>query len=214
MINGITLKICGITSVNDAVTAAGVGADYLGFIFHAASPRHVSESKYQRMASVLPATKRVAVVVEPAVEDLGRLLALGFEAFQIHFASATPDQAISAWREAVQPRQLWLAPRLPEGEDVKASWIEAADALVLDTFHADKAGGTGQIGDWPKFKLHAQSHPEKTWILAGGLGPDNIASAVSATDALFIDVNSGVEESPGVKSQEKLFALWRALERL
>lgn len=214
MINGITLKVCGITSVNDAVAAAGVGADYLGFIFHAASPRHVSESKFQRMALALPATKRVAVVVEPTAEDLRRLLALGFDAFQIHFSSTIPDQIIMTWRDVVQPRQLWLAPRLPTGEDVKTAWIEAADAMVLDTFHADKAGGTGQTGDWMKFKRHAHAHPQKTWILAGGLGPENVASAVGATDALFIDVNSGVEEAPGVKSQEKLFALWRALERL
>lgn len=214
MINGITLKVCGITSTNDAVAAAGVGADYLGFIFHEASPRHVSESKFQRLAPTLPATKRVAVLVEPSVERLKRLTAFGFSAFQIHCKADTPSGDISGWSEAVKPAQLWLAPRLPAGADVPAEWLDLASTWVLDTFHADKAGGTGETGDWPKFKRHAAAHPEKTWVLAGGLNPDNVVSAINATDALFIDVNSGVELSPGVKSQEKLFALWRALERL
>lgn len=214
MINGITIKVCGITSTNDAVAAAGIGADYLGFIFHEASPRHVSESKFQRLAPTLPLAKRVAVLVEPAAERLKRLSAFGFAAFQIHFKTDTPLERMTAWAETVKPAQLWLAPRLPADEDAKPEWLGLADAVLLDTFHADKAGGTGQTSDWPKFRRHAAAHPEKTWILAGGLNPDNVVSAINATDALFIDVNSGVEDSPGVKSQEKLFALWRALERL
>jgi len=214
MINGITLKVCGITSVNDAVSAAGVGADYLGFILHPSSPRHVSEAKFARMAPMLPLAKRVAVVVQPEVETLKRLATLGFDVFQVHFDATTPPDEIRAWADAVKPRQLWLAPRLPANEEVKAEWIELADAILMDTFHADKVGGTGQTGDWSKFKRHVAAHPQKTWILAGGLNPENINTAINATDALFVDVNSGVEESPGVKSQEKLFALWRALERL
>lgn len=215
MIGGITLKVCGITSVNDAFSAIGVSADYLGFIFHPESPRHVTPAKYRTFSSQLPATvRRVAVCVEPGPDDLRRLADLGFDTFQVHFRPDTPAETVLGWRAGVGPGRLWLAPKLPPAEDVRPEWLEAADTFLLDTFHPDKFGGTGQVGDWPKFKRHQAQHPGKTWILSGGLNPDNLAAALAATDALFVDVNSGVEESPGVKSQEKLFALWRALERL
>ena len=86
-----------------------------------------------------------------------------------------------------------------------------AETFLLDTFHADKFGGTGETGDWAKFKRHQAAHPGKTWILSGGLNPDNIAAAITATGAKFVDVNSGVEQSPGIKSPAKLQALVLAL---
>ena len=213
MVNGITLKVCGLTSVNDAVAAAGIGADYLGFIFHPDSPRHVGEAKYRRMAPQLPAGRKVAVCVAPAPAELAKLAALGFDAFQVHFDAATPTAAVGAWAETVGVSRLWLAPRLRPEEDVRAEWLPFAGTFLLDTFRADKFGGTGQTGDWAKYRRHAEAHADKTWILAGGLNADNLAAALAATGALFVDVNSGVESAPGVKSQEKLFALWRALER-
>lgn len=212
MIGCIKLKVCGITSVNDAVTAAGVGADYLGFIFHPDSPRQMSAAKFRTMAAQLPPVKKVAVTVEPELAELERLIQSGFNAFQIHFRPDVPLARIAAWSGAVGTARLWLAPKLPPGQDVMPEWLPLADTFLLDTFHADKFGGTGETGDWPKFKRHQTMHPGTTWILSGGLNPDNVAAAVAATDSLFIDVNSGVESAPGLKSQEKLFALWRTLE--
>jgi phosphoribosylanthranilate isomerase len=201
MINGITLKICGICSVNDAVAAAGVGADYLGFVFHPESPRHVSEAKFQRMVASLPATRRVAVLAAPSPADLTRVAQLGFDAVQIHFEADTAETDLQAWADAARPRKLWLAPRLKPEAMLSPACLELADAILLDCSAAD-------------FKRHARAQPAKTWILSGPLHPDTIVQAVNTSDALFIDLDAGVEESPGIKSQEKLFALWRALERL
>ncbi len=215
MFGSITLKVCGITTVNDAVAAAGVGADWLGFIFHPDSPRHLTAPKFKTMSAQLPpAVKKVAVLVEPSPADLARLGGLGFDAFQVHFKHDIALEDVAAWSAAAGPARLWLAPKLPPGSDLNPDWLKLADTFLLDTFHADKFGGTGQTGDWAKFKRHQSAHPTKTWILSGGLNPDNVAGAVTATDALFLDVNSGVETSPGLKSSEKLFALWRALEHL
>lgn len=208
MINGITLKVCGIGSVNDAVAAAGVGADYLGFVFNEASPRHVSEGRFRRMLPALPAVKRVAVIDTPAPADLARLGRLGFEVFQVRFDPKGGGAGVREWAEAARPAKLWLAPRLVRGGGVEAAWLESADAILVEVSDSDDGAG------WDDFRRLAQAHPEQTWILSGVLGPDNIVGAVDASDALFIDVGAGVEESPGVKSQEKLFALWRALERL
>jgi phosphoribosylanthranilate isomerase len=211
MINGVRLKVCGITSLVDADAADAVGADYLGFIFYPKSPRAVTLTQYQAMSERLPPRKRVAVCVEPSAADLAALVALDFDRFQIHFSAETPVSTIAAWSQLAGRTRLWLAPKLPPAQDVNPEWLPLAETFLLDTFHADKFGGTGQTGDWEKFKRHHAAHAPKTWILSGGLNPDNIAAAVTATGAKFVDVNSGVEQAPGIKSPAKLQALVLAL---
>ena len=211
MINGIKLKVCGITSLVDADAADAIGADYLGFIFYPKSPRWVSFPQYKAMEERLPPRKRVAVSVEPSVEDLAKQVDHGFDFFQIHFNPQTPLDVVTSWAKAVDPARLWLAPRLPEGVDIYSELLPLAETFLLDTFHPDKMGGTGATGDWAKFKRYREAHANKRWILSGGLNPDNIAEAVSATGAKYIDVNSGVEQAPGIKSPAKLKAFVLAL---
>jgi phosphoribosylanthranilate isomerase len=211
MINGVRFKVCGITSLVDADAAEAVGPDYLGFIFHAKSPRGITLTHYAALKDRLPPRKKVAVCVEPAVADLAALEKLGFDYFQIHFSADTPTHRIASWAETVGIARLWLAPKLPPGQDVMPEWLSLADTFLLDTFHADKFGGTGETGDWKKFKRHREEHPGKTWILSGGLNAENIATAITAAGAKFVDVNSGVELSPGIKSPAKLRNLADAL---
>src|SRR4051812_34810925 len=115
MINGVRLKVCGLTSLVDADAADAVGADYLGFIFFPKSPRFVSYPQYEAMQERLPPRKRVAVSVEPTSEELTKQLQHDFDFFQIHFNPGTPIERVSAWSQAVDPARLWLAPRLPPG---------------------------------------------------------------------------------------------------
>jgi len=213
MINGIRLKVCGITSLRDAEAAAGVGADCLGFIFYPKSPRMVTPHQYQAMSGNLPSCRKVAVCVEPTPIDLVRLVELGFDYYQVHFQAAEPLPHVASWAQAVGRPRLWLAPKLPPGQDVKPEWLKLAGTFLLDTFQADKFGGTGETGDWEKFKRHREANPGKQWILSGGLTPENIAAAVTATGAKFVDVNSGVESAPGVKDAARLTVLRRAIER-
>lgn len=211
MINGVRLKVCGITSLVDADAADAVGADCLGFIFHAKSPRNVAPAQYAAMKDRLPPRKKVAVCVEPSAADLAALDKLGFDYFQLHFSAETAIATIAQWSHFTGRSRLWLAPKLPPVQDVKPEWLPLADTFLLDTFHAEKFGGTGEVGDWPKFKRHRDGNPAKSWILSGGLNPENVAAAVTATGAKFIDVNSGVEQAPGIKSPAKLKALVLAL---
>jgi phosphoribosylanthranilate isomerase len=211
MINGIKLKVCGITSPVDAGAAAAVGADYLGFIFYPKSPRGLSVERFAAFSAKLPVIKKVAVCVEPTPVDLARLAALGFDFFQVHFKADEPKPHLVSWIETVGQKRLWLAPKLPPEQDVKADWLKVVDTFLLDGFSADQFGGTGKTGDWAKFKRHQTAHARKTWILSGGLNPDNIAAALAASGAKFIDVSSGVEASPGVKDHAKLKALAAAL---
>jgi phosphoribosylanthranilate isomerase len=211
MINGIRLKVCGITSLVDADAADAVGADYLGFIFYPKSPRWVSNPQFRAMAGRLPPRKKVAVSVEPSVADLAQQVGLGFDFFQIHFNPQTPVPIIASWAETVGLARLWLAPRLPPGIEIYPELLPLAQTFLLDTFHADKMGGTGETGDWAKFKNYRETHADKLWILSGGLNAQNVAEAVIATGAKFIDVNSGVEQAPGIKSPAKLQAFVLAL---
>ena len=206
MINGIRLKVCGLTSRVDADAADAVGADCLGFIFHAKSPRGITLTQYAAMKDRLPPRKRVAVCVEPTAAELAGLDKLGFDFFQIHFGVETPIATLVAWSQLAGRSRFWLAPKLPPGQEPKPEWLPLANTLLLDTFHPAKFGGTGETGDWAKFKHQRETHPGKTWILSGGLSPENIAVAVTATGAKFLDVNSGVEQAPGIKSPAKLKA--------
>lgn len=205
MIGNTQLKVCGQTRVEDAQAAADLGADYLGFILYPKSPRYLSLERYKELASSLPAgPRRVAVMVEPSLEELGAAVGAGFDLFQIHFVHTTPLDAVRAWSGLVGAHRLWLAPKLPPGEDVAADWLPLAATFLLDTFHSGVFGGSGKTGDWEKFARHQQAYPQHTWILAGGLSPDNLAGAIAATGARSVDVNSGVETSPGVKDHAKL----------
>lgn len=204
MIDGIRVKVCGLTSLVDAEFADRCGADYLGFILYSKSPRALSLATFRAMEPRLPDRKKVAVVVEPTAEELSRIEASGFDFFQIHFRPDLPVEAIAGWSKAVGADRLWLAPKLPPGTDVAPELLPSAKHFLLDTFHPEKFGGTGETGDWGKFRRHQLAHAQKTWILSGGLNPENIGTAVRESGARFVDVNSGVESAPGVKDEAKL----------
>ncbi len=204
MIDGIRIKLCGLTTIVDADFADKCGVDYLAFNFYPKSPRRIALTTYDAMRFRLPERKRVAVSVEPTLTELTAFNALGFDFFQIHFRHDLPTATVASWAETVGVERLWLAPKLPPETDVPAALLPFAKHFLLDSFHADKFGGTGATGDWAKFARQQQAHPDKTWILSGGLNPGNIGEALKASDARFVDVNSGVESAPGVKDQEKL----------
>jgi phosphoribosylanthranilate isomerase len=205
MIDGIRFKVCGLTSLVDAEFADRGGADYLGFILYPKSPRYVSLVQYRAMEPRLPQRRKVAVSVEPTVDELAAMREAGFDYFQIHFR---PDVVqvtqLKAWAEVVGSKHLWLAPKLPPGSDVSADMLSAAKFIMLDTFRKDAFGGTGETGDWEKFARHQAARPDHFWILAGGLNAENIGEALQRSGAKFVDVNSGVERAPGVKDEAKL----------
>ncbi|HMD60302.1 MAG TPA: phosphoribosylanthranilate isomerase [Opitutaceae bacterium] len=213
MIDGIQIKVCGLTSLVDAAFADACGADYLGFVLYPKSPRCVSIAQCRSMAGRLPERQKVAVAVEPDPRALLAMRDAGFNHFQVHFRHDVPVRRIEAWTHAVGAETLWLAPKLPPEVDVPESWLGLSRGILLDTFDSSLFGGTGRTGDWAKFKRHRQRQPGKTWILSGGLNPENVGEALAKTGARFIDVNSGVESAPGVKDHAKMKALVVAVHK-
>lgn len=212
MIGDIRFKVCGLTRAEDARLATELGADFLGFILYPKSPRYLSLGDAAELArGAPPGPKRVAVMVEPTLDELDWAQESGFDRFQIHARADTPVAKVVGWSQAVGPRELWLAPKLPPGAAFPADWVPLADTFLVDTYHAEGFGGSGKTGDWSGFAALAASRPEKTWILAGGLSPENVTAARRQSGARFVDVNSGVERAPGVKDAVKLRALAEAL---
>jgi phosphoribosylanthranilate isomerase len=176
------------------------------------SPRYLALDVYKEIAPDLPAgPRRVAVMVEPSEAELTSAVAAGFDFFQIYFPHSTRFETVQACSQKVGAHRLWLAPKLPPSADVPPEWLPLAGTFLLDTFHASGFGGSGKTGDWGKFGRHQQASPQHAWILAGGLGPDNVVDAIARSGARFVDVNSGVETSPGVKDHAKLRKLAEVL---
>src|SRR5580704_7463700 len=100
MIEGVTLKICGIVSVSDAAAAAERGADYLGFNFYPPSPRSLTLERFSTLVPRLPAAGRTAVLVEPTNSELAAILRTGFDVFQIHFSAEIDPGRLEAWSAA------------------------------------------------------------------------------------------------------------------
>jgi phosphoribosylanthranilate isomerase len=212
MIGSLRLKVCGLATAEDAAAAAGIGADFLGFILYPKSPRYLPLARFAELRPRLPALPKVAVTVTPSTEELDAVLAAGFDFVQIHFPAT--DAAVARMAsEHVGVARLWLAPKLPPETELDAALLPLAETWLLDAYRADSFGGTGHTGDWAKFRRYSEKYPAKRWVLAGGLSRENVAAAVAATGARMIDVNSGVESAPGRKDVAKLAALRAVLMR-
>ena len=108
--------------------------------------------------------------------------------------------SLAAWSGLVGRERLWIAPGLALKDPFPGAVLEFADTVLLDTYHKDQVGGTGETGDWNGFAALKQQHPMTNWLLAGGLNPQNVLDAIAATGAERVDLNSGVESEPGIKN--------------
>ncbi len=193
------VKICGLTRAEDIAAAVALGADALGLVFYAPSPRAVTIEQAESLVRNVPAFVTVVglfVDAEPAfVRAVLDQVPLG--ALQFHGRESADDcaQFKRPWIKsiAVQPHTDFTA----LGEH-----YQAASALLLDTFDAKLAGGTGQCFDWTLIPA--------TWreriILAGGLNPANVATAIAQVRPFAVDVSGGVEQAKGIKDHKKLAA--------
>lgn len=200
------VKICGLTRLEDAELAVELGADAVGFIFWSQSPRAVTVDRAAAIARALPAfVARVGVFVNPDPDEVRRIASdVGLSAAQLH-----GDESPAAFAGAA-PTLIKVA-ALSGDADVRAAIELPLDVTVLvDAADRERRGGTGQQADWSGAARIAAVRPV---ILAGGLSPDNVAQAIARVRPWGIDVSSGVEDRPGVKSAAKLRALFEAIHQ-
>jgi phosphoribosylanthranilate isomerase len=193
----IRVKICGITRVEDAFEAVRAGADALGFVFYKKSPRYISPSKARRIIEALPPFISITGVFvnerQGAITDIAGFC--GLDALQLH---GDEDQ-----HECNRLKRLGLKIikgfRVGEGFNIEAIHAYDVDAHLFDAYDKDNFGGTGKVLRWELLKGHKSRIP---LILSGGLTPENVREAVEAVHPFAVDVSSGVEKEPGIKSPE------------
>ncbi len=194
------IKICGITNLDDALLAADLGADALGFIFYAKSPRSISpEAAREIIAQLPPFVLSVGVFVDEPLETVRTIAATArLDWVQLH-GSEPPDYCRAAGRNVMKAIRVANESSLA----AMAAYQGAVRAFLLDTHKAGQKGGTGEVFDWSLALKAKQYGPV---VLAGGLTPDNVAVAVYTVAPAAVDVASGVEAAPGVKDPAKLRA--------
>lgn len=195
----VRTKICGITRVEDALQAAAAGADAIGMVFYAKSPRHVSIEQAAEILAVLPPFVTSVGLFVDADEAYVRevLNHVPLDLLQFH-GDETAHQCRRYGRPYIK------ALRVRQGEDIAARMAEYDDArgILLDTFVEGVPGGTGQAFDWGLIPADCT----KPIILAGGLTPENVTQAIAVAHPYAVDVSGGVEREKGIKSPEKVAA--------
>jgi phosphoribosylanthranilate isomerase len=209
---GPQVKVCGITDPGDGSLAVELGADFLGFIFYPKSPRCLDWDGFLQLRDELPPAQRVYVQVRPEPAELRRALSEGFDFFQLHFEAGEEAGLIEAWAETVGADRLWLAPKIAPGQDFPAPLLAHAGTFLIDTYRKGSFGGTGETGDWERFRGWSEARPDKRWVLAGGLAPENIQAALRESGASLVDVSSCIEERPGKKSHSRMREFFAAID--
>ena len=201
------VKICGVRTFSDALAAAAAGADAVGVNFVPGSPRCVEPAFARAVRAALPANVQVVAVTADAA-DLS--MCAGLNVVQLHGAEP-PAAAVAAAADFV----VWKAfcwRGAGTAAEIDAYWAACGDAapaaLLLDTHRAGLRGGTGEAWAWQAAAVCEWPAP---LILAGGLNPENVADAIRALRPWMVDVASGVESAPGVKSADRMRAFVAAV---
>ena len=197
------VKICGLREPAHVMAAAEAGAAYVGFVFFAKSPRHLTVMAARNLALGVPeGVAKVALTVDASDAELDAITAeVPLDMLQLH-GHESPERVAAVKARYGLP--VMKAVGVAEPRDLDALWDYGlvADMLLIDAKPPKDAalpGGNGLAFDW---RLLAGRQILKPWLLAGGLTPDNVSQALRLTRAQGVDVSSGVESAPGVKDPE------------
>ena len=208
----VQVKICGLND-EDAIDAAlEAGADYLGFVFFAKSPRAVTAEQAAELTQFIEGAQKVGLFVDPDDALLNEVTAhLRLDLLQFHGAE-TPERLAQVREEYGVPVMKVIPVATKDDLAAAAPFYDVVDMILFDAKPpkgSDLPGGNAVSFDWSILEGFKCPVP---WMLAGGLTPANVAEAVKATGAKAVDVSSGVETSPGVKDPAKIRAFIAAAQ--
>jgi len=192
----IKVKVCGTTSLKDALFAVESGADALGFIFYKKSPRCISQKEVKDIVAQLPPfVETVGVFVNEAPDKVNRIAEqCRLTAVQLH-----GDESPAFCRRI--KRRVIKVFRVQDADSFKGIFNYDVSGFLLDSYNDESRGGTGKVFDW---NLALRAKKQGPIILAGGLNPYNVYTAIHRVKPYGVDVCSGVEKSPGVKDFIKI----------
>lgn len=199
------VKICGITRPEDALAAAGAGADAIGLVFYPPSPRFVSIDQAAAIIRRLPPfVSTVGLFVDALPEAVDEVLrTVPLDLLQFH-GDETAEDCERYSRPYI--KALRMRPELDLAA-MERTYSRAA-GLLLDSYRPGMPGGTGEIFDWERIP----DSMRRRIILAGGLSPDNVASAIDRIRPYAVDVSGGVEREKGIKDEARIRAFMRGVE--
>ena len=204
----LKIKICGITRLKDARKAFELGADFLGFIFYKPSPRNITQSEAKKIITFLPTTvSRVAVFVNEDIENVIKIAKrLKFDYVQLH------GQESPAYINAIKKERIKVIKSFPLKikTDIKKIINSQADLVLVDNITEKLPGGSGEKFNW-EIKIPASVN---NLVLSGGLNKGNITEGIKRFNPLVVDINSGVESKPGIKSEKKMSEIFKQINRL
>ena len=204
----LKIKICGLTSLDDVLTVADFGADYIGFVFYEKSPRCNRPEEVARILSKYNgASVPVAVFVNASEEIIVETLhQTGIRVVQLHGAESL------SLIEPLKKRLYHVIQAIPVRDKNSLEEIKkyAPDRFLLDTWHPTLKGGTGKTFDWGFFKDNKEF--VKKTMIAGGLNAENIGKLLEEYSPWGVDISSGVETAPGKKDPLKLQQLFKKVE--
>jgi phosphoribosylanthranilate isomerase len=204
------IKICGNTSLSDAMLAADAGADAVGFVF-APSPRRVTVGQVAAIVPKLPANlEKIGVFVDASFEEIeAAVQTTGLTGVQLHFNAAPelPAQLRTRFGPALRILRVVHFDPGDSGAASATSEEPSIDGILVDSRTAAAVGGTGRSFDWAAAsKTLFQAADQLRLIAAGGLSPENVAEAIATLRPWGVDVVSGVEAAPGRKDPAKVRA--------
>jgi phosphoribosylanthranilate isomerase len=206
------VKICGITTRQDALAAVDAGADMLGFNFYPKSKRYIPPEQCVRIVSFLAQyTARVQLVGVFVNAGPAEIEAIADDC-HLDLVQLSGDESPEAMRALGESTFKGIRPTSLEEAQADAARFarSASPALLVDAHRPGEYGGTGHTGDWELARMLATQYPI---LLAGGLNPDNVAAAVAQVRPWGVDVASGVESSPGRKDESKMKAFVQAARK-
>jgi phosphoribosylanthranilate isomerase len=212
------VKICGITNLEDALTAVESGADALGFVFHEKSPRNIGWEAARSIVRELPAgIEKVGVFVNQSEDSICDVAdKVGLSAVQLHGDNEDPYVAdLVAKRRPALKIVIAISMHHPKPEGWAMMWTpEVVHAFLVDSGDSLRPGGTGESFDWQKEHARISVIARLGRIaVAGGLTPANVGEAMRILEPWGVDVSSGVESMPGKKDAEKVRAFVTAVRQ-
>ena len=204
----VQVKICGITNLEDARIAASAGADLIGFVFYAKSPRYIEPARARDIVAALRADAHAPKMVGVFVnESTGRVRAT-MESAQLDLAQLHGTEPVSTVSDLSPRAYKSLRPRdVDEARTAVAEYGRATHgnvpAFIVDAYDPKQFGGTGAHADWDIAAVIAGEFPI---LLAGGLNGENVVDAIRIAQPWGVDVSSGVERAPGLKDHVKVRA--------
>lgn len=199
------IKICGITQLEDAMNAVNEGVNALGFIFYPQSPRYISPDNARKIIRQLPSfVSTIGVFVNESIQTINQINQLcGLRLIQLH-GDETPEYCYN-----FSPNKIIKALYFDSEEDLEKLSLYSCRGFLADTKTSLLCGGTGKIGKWDLIRKASDKYP---LILSGGLNSDNIEQALCAVSPMAVDINSGVEISPGKKDTAQITKILQKIQ--